>query len=421
MIYFIYLFLITTSLIYSLKDDFTSSEVDLSIKRINDVLIIRNEVFGSISNCTIDITSDQNIIYLPKKKFKEISKNQEIKNYITQDKTTIKYIPYNINNFIIDGNGYSRDQKVSIKNLNSYLTIQKNKNQINTLALSHYINPNNSIVHQLYNNHIISKRQFNILYSFPNEGTLSFGKEGSFMRDMKNFIRECKAVEQKYWGCHLSGFFNGNYSIKINRDAIFDNVQKYIIVPLEFFEYLKKNIFEEYLKQKKCKIYENYFLQKIICDKEIKENFEIMHFIFDDNVDLRLYSKDLFDEQNSVIIIYEKQNIEFIFGISFLSNYNIIYNYDEDKIKFFGAGHSYLDKKIDYKDSISLSNENKNEKKLNEGEYFRLKIPIINGNIFFLLKLLLVIIIFGFIVIIKIVCDSKNIKKEKLLIKKYIE
>ena len=306
------------------------------------------------------------------------------------------------------------------------------KDKIHSFGFSHFIEEENSLVHILYNAHLIKERQFSILYSYPNWGTLSFGQEGTLITDMKNLQRECKAVKSKYWGCHLSGIYienvelpleddkiiKNNINIEINHDTIFDNGASDVIVPEKVFNFFYNYYFEKSLFiEEKCRIYENHFLKKIICDElennKNKNDFEKMkriHFVFDDIVDIYLLGKYFFDKNKNFKIIYIKENENFIMGKVFLSHYNMIYNYDEDKIKFFGMfGGRYLQSKMNYSKKIEF-------KLLTNNEYIRYKIPKINENIFPLLKLLLVFILIGNIITFLTLCKINEKKKERELL-----
>ena len=394
------------SLLYFFHDSFTSAEIAIPFKSISerDNVVIKTNILGENKNCSIDITSSEQLVYLSKETFKK--QNLYSSKYISlinQDGEKIEgYIK--ITNVEFTGNEYRNS--LTIENINSIIIKSNKKKQIHSFGLSHYIKEENSLVHSLYDSHLISQRQFSILYSYPDWGTLSFGKEGTLVTDMKNLQRECKAVNSIYWGCHLSGIYienvelpledekikKNNINVEINQDTIFDNGTPDVIIPEEIFEFFYEFYFEKSLfLEKKCKIYENHFYKKIICDKLNKNDFEEMkriHFVFDDIVDIYLLGKYFFDKDKNFKIIYIKGNDNIILGKVFLSHYYTIYSYDENTITFFGMfGGRYLESKMHYDKKIE-------SKLFVNKEYIRYKIPIINENIFSLLKIL-----FGFLLI----------------------
>lgn len=428
-IIFVLFNIFNNSLCFQNNDRFTSAEIAIPFKTINerDNIVIKTNILGENKNCSIDITSSQQLLYLTKETLKEnnILNKNEI-SLINQDGEKINGYRKNTNIEFL-GNEYRKG--VIIGNITSIMIKSNKKDKMHSFGFSHFIEEDNSLVHILYNAHLIKERQFSILYSYPNWGTLSFGQEGTLITDMKNLQRECKAVNSKYWGCHLSGIYienvelpleddkikKNNINIEINHDTIFDNGASDIVVPEEVFDFFYNYYFEKSLFiEEKCRIYENYFLKKIICDKleknKNKNDFEKMkriHFVFDDVVDIYLLGKYFFDQNKNFKIIYIKENENFIMGKVFLSHYNMIYNYDEDKIIFFGMfGGRYLQSKINYSKKIEF-------KLLTNNEYIRYKIPKINENIFPLLKLLFAFILIGNIITFLTLCKINEKKKER--------
>ena len=429
---FVLLFSILIKLFCYLNyDRFTSAEISIPFKVLNDRdnVVIKSKILGEIKNCSIDITSSEQLLYFSKEIFKEQNiYNNKYVSLKSQDGEKIKGYKKKTDILFI-GNEYRKS--LSIENINSIMVQTNKKKKIHSLGLSHFIKEENSLVHSLYNSHLISKRQFSILYSYPDWGTLSFGTEGTLITDMKNLQRKCKAIDSIYWGCHLSGIYienvelpledekikKNNVNIKINQDTIFDNGTPDVIVPEEIFQFFADFYFEKTLfSQKKCKIYENYFYKKIICDKLNKNDFDEMkriHFVFDDIVDIYLLGKYFFDKNKNFKIISVKNNNNIILGKVFLSHYYTIYNYDENIITFFGMfGGRYLESKMNYDKKIK-------NKIYQIKEYRRFTIPEINENIFPLLKILFGFLLIGnaaiFITLSKIRKKEKNRKLNILL------
>ena len=88
----------------------------------------------------------------------------------------------------------------------------------------------------------------------------------------------------------------------------------------------------------------------------------------------------------------------------------MIYNYDDDTIKFFGMfGGRYMEQKLDY--DIEMKNY-----LLSNDEYHRYSIEKINENIFPLFKILFVLVIVLNSLIFFVLCKiNKKNKKKKLL------
>ena len=250
-------------------------------------------------------------------------------------------------------------------------------------------------------------------------------------------LRQCSAVKGPYWGCHLSGIYienvelpleeekirKNNKNIEIDQDTIFDIGIKDVIIPEEVFDFFVKYFFDEKLfKEKKCEILENNEYKKIICKGIIKnknmnefEKFSRVHFVFDDVVDIYVLGKYLFDDEKKFRVICIKENRNIILGTSFLSKYYMIYNYDEDNIKFFGMfGGRYMEQKLDY--------DNKIENKLiSNMEYLRYKIEITNENTIPMFKIFFIFLLMGNAILFFALCKINKNKRKKILLEKLVK
>ena len=420
-------------------DRFTSAEIAIPFKTLNEKesVVLKTNILGEQKNCSIDITSSKQILYISNSYFPEEKSlnNKESLSIIDQKGNKINGYRNNVS-IEFAGNEYRKG--ITINNLNSILIKTEDESKIHLLGFSHDIKEENSIVHQLYNSKLITQKQFSILFSYPNWGTLSFGEEGTLIKDMKDkMLRQCSAVKGPYWGCHLSGIYienvelpleeekirKNNKNIEIDQDTIFDIGIKDVILPEEVFDFLVKYFFDEKLfMEKKCEILENNEYKKIICKGIIKdknmnefEKFSRVHFVFDDVVDIYVLGKYLFDDEKKFRVICIKENRNIILGTSFLSKYYMIYNYDEDKIKFFGMfGGRYMEQKLDY--------DNKLENKLiSNMEYLRYKIEITNENTIPMFKIFFIFILIGNAILFFALCKINKNKRKKILLEKLVK
>ena len=420
-------------------DRFTSAEIAIPFKTLNEkeTVVLKTNILGEQKNCSIDITSSEQILYMSKSYFPEEKSlnNKESLSIIDQKGNKINGYRNNVS-IEFAGNEYRKG--ITINNINSILIKTEDESKIHLLGFSHDIKEENSIVHQLYNSKFITQRQFSILFSYPNWGTLSFGEEGTLIKDMKDrMLRQCSAVKGPYWGCHLSGIYienvelpleeekirKNNKNIEIDQDTIFDIGIKDVIIPEEVFDFFVKYFFDEKLfKEKKCEILENNEYKKIICKGIIKnknmnefEKFSRVHFVFDDVVDIYVLGKYLFDDEKKFRVICIKENRNIILGTSFLSKYYMIYNYDEDKIKFFGMfGGRYMEQKLDY--------DNKLENKLiSNMEYLRYKIEITNENTIPMFKIFFIFLLMGNAILFFALCKINKNKRKKILLEKLVK
>jgi len=416
-------------------DKFTSAEIAIPFKVLNerDNIVLKTNILGEIRNCSIDITSSEQLLYFSKKIFKERNFfDKKLNSIISQDADKIKgYTKKNDIEFL----GNQLRKSVIVKDISSLMIKTEDRNKIHSFGFSHFIKEEDSIVHSLYNSHIISQRQFSILYSYPDWGTLSFGKEGTLVTDMKNLRRQCKVVNSKYWGCHLSGIYienvdlpledekikKNNNNIEVNQDTIFDNGSSEVVVPEEVFEFFLNNFFEKSdFEEKRCKVYEKSFFKKVICNglnndrnKNDFDKFKRVHFVFDDIVDIYVLGKYLFDKDKNFKVVYVKKNENFIIGRSILSRYYMIYNYDEDNISFFGMfGGRYLESKMNYKEKANIN-------AASNKEYIRYKIPTIKESGIPLLDIIFIFLFIGNVSIIYILYRLKSKKRNNEILIPY--
>ena len=260
-------------------DRFTSAEIAIPFKTLNEkeTVVLKTNILGEQKNCSIDITSSEQILYMSKSYFPEEKSLNNKESLSIIDQKGNKINGYR-NNVSIEFAGNEYRKRITINNINSILIKTEDESKIHLLGFSHDIKEENSIVHQLYNSKFITQRQFSILFSYPNWGTLSFGEEGTLIKDMKDkMLRQCSAVKGPYWGCHLSGIYienvelpleeekirKNNRNIEIDQDTIFDIGIKDVIIPEKVFDFFVKYFFDEKLfTEKKCEILENNKLKK---------------------------------------------------------------------------------------------------------------------------------------------------------------
>lgn len=364
---------------------FSSAEVDFIFKTVSDrdSIVIKGETYGFSKGFSLDITSNKQILYFNNETWPKVNlgKTQE-KIFITQDNHKIKAYLKNTD-IVLSG----ETQYINLLHLNqfpTYLTLTRNRNnQINdhyhSIGFAHDIVESNSIIHYLYKERKISVRQFGIQFYENGIGLLTLGYEGEFLDAQNYLMKKCKAVKSKYWGCSLKGIYLGepeyndkketvineekNKIIKLEQNTIFDNGVPYIITPCEVIEYLRNNYFDTFIKEGKCQIKDEDNTIKFVCpDEETKAQCPKVHFIFDDVIDINIKGYELFDKNSTFQIVCQKDNSHFVLGKSFLFRFNILFNYDEDKIIFSQFhGVDKLEKSPQYKEEIkvrALNDEN---------------------------------------------------------------
>ena len=241
------------------------------------------------------------------------------------------------------------------------------RTKIGNFALSKSIDPAYSIIHYLYNQHLITKRVFmlenyvnqnagllyigdyvsheifnNALFSYvPTSSTSQWSVMLSYIH-LGNIYDSYK-YDEKTKRVHLDFYSNNYYTV--NQPVFFSYNDDMSYVPLKFFNFLIDTYFKDFMVKDICKtiIYDD-DIEGIICKREIKSKATKINFIIKD-FSLRM-SHLLFDVNNinddseykfKFIFAAKKEEDVFIFGSTFLGEFIISFDYDNNQIGFFSS------------------------------------------------------------------------------------
>lgn len=313
---------------------------------------INNEIF----NVSIDISSPINKFY----NFSELYKKDNIEN---------KTILFSFAN--------SKEINIGLKLL--WLKIPKplkDKNKkLGKFGLGRKVNEKYSLIHYLYNNKITKFKAFSIIFSYPNWGTITLGEATNEF--LTKYQESCQVIKSpilkkyyNYWGCNLYGIFFGEYleqkegstlytideqksrAVQIKAEVYFSTTQNIISIPCIVFEYLKQFYFLN-----NCIEVSQGNLTLMKCSKDEIEDLEIIHFVFDENLDLLIHSKSLYNKETKEFNIgcYKNDTSNaFVFGRYFLKNWNTRFDYENDTIYFAGLLGKLRTKPINYLQEINI-------------------------------------------------------------------
>lgn len=214
-----------------------------------------------------------------------------------------------------------------------------------------------SLIHQMKKNNLISNSSFGIIPPKAEEeiGTIFFGGIPSEYFNGKK-LTSCSVVgSYANWACDLSYVFFGEISYVYdniyysNRDyAYFQLAESRILAPEKFMEYLKNNIFNQYLNEQYCS-YSLYGMnRRFECICSVGSSLPDFNFIFD-NHSYKFSGKELMaiDHGDScVFMIYSNhiRNNNWIFGTIFLSKYYSVFDYEEKQVNFYSNNENvYVD------------------------------------------------------------------------------
>ena len=228
-----------------------------------------------------------------------------------------------------------------------------------SLAFKFY-DEKHSIIHALYKNEYISKRQFGFLnkQSFTK---LIYGGLPPSETNTK-FRGKCKVIEGNNitgWGCNLTEFvINRRMNNQTSSYMYFNKDQKYfysyfqtntreILVPTEYFHFIKYHVFRDLVNSNKC-FFNSQF--RLICstsfinsvDFNVSINFEDNKFI--------LHGKELFEEYGDtsqlIMKINDENPREWVFGVCFLKYYSLLFDYDDKSISFYSDIYEIINSNI---------------------------------------------------------------------------
>lgn len=208
------------------------------------------------------------------------------------------------------------------------------------LAFS-FKNKSLSIIHTLYENNIIDSLSFGFSYQ-ENEQYLYIG---ALPEDLTNEYKDKKIIkvdkEYKTWGTVINNITMGKYTFNKKYYGYFQANTFPISAPKEFITFLCETVFKEYLEQGQCTIVQESFTKYISCQCNILNEMNDMQIFFDDTL-IPISIKYLIKSNNSnrcTLQIKENEidkDIEkFIFGISFLTQYPSLFDYEDESITFF--------------------------------------------------------------------------------------
>ena len=288
----------------------------------------------------------------------------------------------NENNFFINSikNGSDKEVFLISDNRNTrHLAIElkmdhiNKSNSITTIGLSRGIDNSLSLIDELYDKKYITKKQFSLLYSYPNWGTLSIGEDDEFLKELTVSLSDHVPLYKtknkklnKKWTVMLNGIMFGEEgltqegknlyhvdsnitrAVEVNIPMYFSTVEPHIIVPCEIIDYFEKYYFINHIKEGSCRKENENGIIFFRCRKSVGDVLEIVHFIFG-NLDLVYSGKRLFNTQGQFSIMCKKGfKQEFIFGYYFLKNFHVTFSYETDTVSFFSLLGKIKVEKIEY-------------------------------------------------------------------------
>ena len=200
--------------------------------------------------------------------------------------------------------------------------------------------------HELKSKNIIHNSTFSFIFSNINEGECIIGKyphEYNSSFDKNNFYYD--KIRFNYMldssSVTFSELITYNQIYKEDYDLEFDINLYGIIVHYDYFQFIKKNFFDEYITINKCNIIMNERFNHFICDDDIDitkfQNITFINKVM--NMSFILDYNDLFFKyENKVIFLaFNDKTLSGIWklGRIFMVKYQIIFDLDREIVGFY--------------------------------------------------------------------------------------
>lgn len=317
------------------------------------------------------------------------ARQSDTSTYIDEDTLSIKGI---IVFAILLKDRFQLKNKYTIPQL--YFFYIKTKSVLNSpgsIGLAFFTSSSNlNVIQQLYQEQLISYKQFAFVPTNLKVGKVLFGNVTSHISFNQNrYYSECKVdMQVRQWGCNLN-------FIKINDEIVYDNVTyvqfaseyKGMFISEEFYKIIKEKIFNNYLDRNKCKEIKDNTNMKIRCNCGDIKNFPKItfhlgsgYFVFDWK---KLFIEISDDFCYFIMMLHnsevKKHSIEWVFGHDFWLNYITVFDYEKQETRFYSN------------EDLTL---NKNSIRINL--YMERKLQIIKMNISIMIIYLIIILLYKY-------------------------
>ena len=206
------------------------------------------------------------------------------------------------------------------------------------MSLAYDINDHNlSLIHQLFRMKISNGDSFGFLKG--NSDNRGFFYIGGFPNDFienKNNVTFYVNKNIGYWSIDLNKVIIAQHEYKNNDEVVFQTVTENIYIPHQFVLFLKDKVFKSYLDKNEC--YYTTDDPYLRCQCSIFQKMNFIQFIFNKTIVYfrNNFYKELEGENICILLLKETINNRWEFGISFIEQHSILFNYNDSSITFYG-------------------------------------------------------------------------------------
>ena len=212
-----------------------------------------------------------------------------------------------------------------------------------------------SIVHELYRNEIIDKKQF-VFEMRNNNATIHYGGVPYDKHLNYPYKGYCNVVESRTtWGCMLTGIYYKGKREKYNNYTIFHSACLEMIISNKFYDTMKNIVLKDLIQKNICSSSEDKSRRSNIkCNYSDTDLFDrTIEIEFDGNMKIQIPVIKLFDistNTSAVSLFYREgfseDNDNIIVGFPFMRLFSfMVFDYDNSTIDFYSFSYQ-IDKDI---------------------------------------------------------------------------
>ena len=220
-----------------------------------------------------------------------------------------------------------------------YLDIERPEGTFDSLALPYIFKDTKmSLVHQLYKNGSLSKKQFSFVPIDQDVGYIYLGDLPKEILKKNNFkqIASCKVdPHHNTWGCNVEKVYIDTNVYESDQYAHFNTISKYTFVPHSFMSFFSETFMREYLNNNVCQYDSSSDTYQCNCD-ELKQFPKVVIVLGGQSIKL---SKDVLficiGSQCKLTLKTNPMNMNWIFGTDFIEKHITTFNYDKGTIEIY--------------------------------------------------------------------------------------
>lgn len=267
----------------------------------------------------------------------------ESKTNSNMDYKKIKIGYFNYDSVALSDQLHFINKEISLKKFYfNILNGERPEGAYDSLSLAYqFENTSFSIINQLFEEGLITKKKFSFVPKEDKVGVIYFGGLPQEVVSEK-YETKCKAQNNRTtWGCNLQKVIIGNDVYSNSAYAYFNTIDSDILAPSSFINFLKEHFLSSYLEDKICSFEPGTESYRCNCTKMGQLPQFMMVF---DGKGVELNNKIIFTEYSPRCFLRIRENYkenEWVIGTRFMSNYIISFDYDNEEISIYADANPF--------------------------------------------------------------------------------